>query len=56
MKNPKTTLLGILTLVVAIATGAKEYIATGNLPDLGMLVTSLTAGWGLIVARDAASK
>jgi hypothetical protein len=56
MKDPKTTILGILTLVVAIATGAKEYLATGTLPDLGVLVTSLTAGWGLIVARDASSK
>lgn len=56
MKDPKTTTLGILTLVVAVATAAQQYLSTGTLPDLGMLVTSLTAGWGLIVARDASSK
>ena len=56
MKNPKTTTLGILTLVVAIATAAQQYLSTGTLPDLGMLVTSLTAGWGLIAAKDASPK
>ena len=52
MKNWKTTSIGILTILVAVATGAKEYLATDNLPDLGLIVTSILAGWGLVQAKD----
>lgn len=52
MRNWKTTLLGALTIIIALATGAKEYIATDNLPDLGLIAASLAAGWGLISAKD----
>lgn len=54
--NWKTTTLGLLTAAIAIATGAKEYLATGNLPDIGAIAAALAAGWGLIVAKDADSK
>jgi hypothetical protein len=52
MRNYKTTLLGILTIIIALATGTKEYLATDALPDLGLIVTSILAGWGLIQAKD----
>ena len=52
MRNWKTTSIGIHTILVAVATGAKEYLATDNLPDLGLIVTSILAGWGLVQAKD----
>ena len=53
MRNWKTTSIGILTILVAVATGAKEYLATDTLPDLGLIVTSILAGWGLVQAKDS---
>jgi hypothetical protein len=52
MRNWKTTSIGALTIVIALATGAKEYLATDSLPDLGLIVASILAGWGLIQAKD----
>jgi hypothetical protein len=52
MKNWKTTTLGALTAIIAIATGAKEFLSTGSLPDIGLIAASLAAAWGLIVAKD----
>ena len=52
MRNWKTTTIGILTILVALATGAKEYLATDTLPDLGLIVTSILAGCGLVQAKD----
>jgi hypothetical protein len=52
MRNWKTTTIGALTIVIALATGAKEYLTTDALPDLGLIVTSILAGWGLVVAKD----
>jgi hypothetical protein len=52
MRNWKTTTIGILTALIALATGAKEFLATGTIPDLGLIAASLLAGWGLIVAKD----
>ena len=52
MRNWKTTSIGVLTIIIAIATGAKEYLTTDALPDLGLIVTSILAGWGLIQAKD----
>jgi hypothetical protein len=52
MRNWKTTSLGILTAVIAISTGAKSYLTTGQIPDLGVLAASLAAAWGLVVAKD----
>ena len=53
MNNWKTTLLGILTIIASVSTAGRELLATGSLPDLGLIVASLLAGWGLITARDA---
>lgn len=56
MRNWKTSALGVLTIIIAIATGAKEYLSTETLPDLGLIVSSVLAGWGLIAAKDSDSR
>jgi hypothetical protein len=53
MKNWKTTLTGVLTLVVTIAGAGLHYLQTGALPDLTPIIAGVTAGWGLVVAGDA---
>jgi hypothetical protein len=52
MRNLKTNVIGALTILIALATGTKEYLATDTLPDLGLIVASVLAGWGLINAKD----
>jgi hypothetical protein len=52
MRNWKTTTLGVLTAIIALATGAKEFLASGSIPDIGLIAASLMAAWGLIVAKD----
>lgn len=54
--NWKTSALGALTIIIALATGAKEYLQTDTLPDLGLIVSSVLAGWGLIAAKDNDSR
>jgi len=54
--NWKTTALGVLTIIIALATGAKEYLSTETLPDFGLIVSSVLAGWGLIAAKDNDSR
>lgn len=56
MRNWKTTSLGILTAVIAISTGAKSYLTTGQIPDIGMLAASLAAAWGLVAAKDGSAR
>jgi hypothetical protein len=56
MRNWKTTTIGVLTGVIAIATGAKEFLATGTIPDIGLIAASLMAAWGLIVAKDGTAR
>jgi hypothetical protein len=52
MRNWKTTTIGVLTAIIAAATGAREFLATGSVPDLGLIAASLMAAWGLIMAKD----
>ena len=52
MRNWKTTTLGVLTAIIAVATGAKEFLASGSIPDIGLIAASVAAAWGLIVAKD----
>ena len=52
MRNWKTTTLGILTAIIAIATGAKEFLASGSIPDFGLIAASLTAAYGLVMSKD----
>lgn len=54
--NWKTTLLGAATILAAVGTAAKTYLATGTIPDLGALIAAVTAGIGLIAAQDARKK
>jgi hypothetical protein len=56
MRNWKTTTLGILTAIIALATGAKEFLATGTIPDIGLIAASLMAAWGLVVAKDGTAR
>jgi hypothetical protein len=51
--NWKTTLLGVATILAAIGTAGKTYLGTGTIPDLGILIASISAGIGLIAAKDA---
>lgn len=55
-KNWKTTTLGVLTAIIALATGAREFLASGSIPDIGLIAASLLAAWGLISAKDGDSK
>lgn len=53
MKNWKTTATGILTIVVALGSAALGFFKTGTIPDLGAMVAAITAGIGLITAKDS---
>ena len=48
----KTTTAGVLSIVVAVASAALVWLKTGSLPDFGPVVAAVTAGVGLIAARD----
>jgi len=52
MRNYKTTILGALTVIIALATGAKEYLQTDSLGHLPMVITAILAGLGLVEAKD----
>jgi hypothetical protein len=52
MRNWKTTLLGILTIIASLSTAGREFLASGSIPDLGLIAASLLAGWGLVMAKD----
>lgn len=52
MTNWKTTVTGILTIVVALGSAALGFFESGSVPDLGTLVAAITAGIGLITAKD----
>ena len=56
MRNWKTTTLGVLTAIIALATGAKEFLATGSIPDIGLIAASLMAAWGLVLAKDSTAR
>jgi hypothetical protein len=48
----KTTILGILTIVTAIANAALMFLKSGT-TDIGGVIVAVTAGLGLIKAADA---
>jgi hypothetical protein len=56
MRNYKTTLLGILTIIASLSTAGREFLANGSIPDLGLVTASLLAGWGLIAAKDSTAR
>jgi len=47
----KTTILGILTIVGAIVSGATQFMKGGSI-DLISIVPAISAGIGLIKAQD----
>lgn len=48
----KTTVLGIATIVAAVANAVVQFLNTGS-ADWAAVVTGVTAGFGLIKAADA---
>jgi hypothetical protein len=56
MRNWKTSLLGVLTIIASLSTAGREFLANGSIPDLGLVTASLLAGWGLIVAKDSTAR
>jgi hypothetical protein len=56
MRNWKTNLLGALTIIASLSTAGREFLASGTIPDLGLVTASLLAGWGLIVAKDSTAR
>ena len=58
MKNTKTTLAGIGAILVAIG-GALKALFDGDPStniDLSSTIAAVTAGFGLIMAKDASEK
>jgi hypothetical protein len=53
MQNMKTTVTGVLSIVVAVGSAVLTFLKTGSIPDLGTLIAAVTAGVGLILAKDA---
>jgi len=51
--NWKTTLLGVFTILAAVSDAGKEFLANGTFGDIGLLFAAITAGIGLIVAKDS---
>ena len=51
-KNWKTTATGVLTILVAACGAVLHWLKTGSVPDLATTFAALTAGWGLIAAKD----
>ena len=56
MRNWKTSLLGALTIIASLSTAGRELLASGSVPDIGLIAASLLAGWGLIVSKDATAR
>jgi hypothetical protein len=52
MNSIKTTIAGVLTILIALASAGLGYVKTGAMPDFGSLIAAITAGIGLITARD----
>lgn len=51
--NWKTTVTGILTLLISAASVARSLIAGEALVDIPTHIAAITAGIGLIFAKDA---
>ena len=48
----KTTILGILTIVGAVVSGATQFLQSGSI-DLLSIIPAISAGFGLIKAADS---
>jgi len=52
MRNWKTNLLGVLTILASLTTAGRDFLAQGTVPDIGLITASVLAGWGLLAAKD----
>ena len=48
----RTTLTGVLTIMMAVGNAVISYLKTKTLPDMAVTITAITSGIGLINARD----
>lgn len=48
----QTKLFGALTILTALVGAAMTYLKTNSLPDIGILITQITTGIGILVARQ----
>ena len=53
MKNWKTTLTGVLTILGGVAAGGKLILAGQVTEGVAVIFTAVTAGIGLIAAKDS---
>jgi hypothetical protein len=51
--NWKTTLLGVFTILAAVSDAGKEFLSNGTFGDFSLLFAAVTAGVGLIFAKDS---
>jgi len=51
--NWKTSLLGVFTILAAVSEAGKEFLSNGTFGDIGLLFATVTAGVGLILAKDS---
>lgn len=49
----KTTLLGIVTIIAALANAALSFLKTGSIGDIGATIALVSGGVGLIKAADS---
>jgi len=49
----KTTILGIVTIIAAIANAALNFLKTGTVGDIGATIALISGGYGLIKAADS---
>lgn len=58
MSNAKTTILGIATILTAVSSAAIALLDgdPATTFDIGSVIAAVTAGIGLIVAKDAEKK
>lgn len=54
--NWKTTTTGILTVLISAASIVKAFLTGGTIVDLPTHIAAITAGLGLVFAKDAANR
>jgi hypothetical protein len=49
----KTTILGVFTILAAVANAVVSFLKTGTVNNIGETFALITGGYGLIKAADA---
>jgi hypothetical protein len=52
MKNIKTTVLGVFTILAAISNAGLQFLKTGSVDNFGETLALIAGGYGLIKAAD----